>query len=280
MTPGATILRLLFGMMLIAATWAASPSSTQEHTQVYQQWKQGRFSQTFYLHQTFLGYEGDDIRCQPLSDDPTTRRRQYIQLLQQRDIACTGSWCVEGQFKCLSGDSQNCYNLEHVVDLHHSILGEYNKNIMGNIVMAYGLWNQQLGRMAWSQVEAEKREIYGDPLVNSAMLAIIACGERAAAGSGEAEVPIEVSSNFSVSDWVGIIFGGLVLTGVAGLLILVCRARSRLAHQPLPQTDGSELSSEADQREVSDAEPAGPELDPALEVSDLEAAEQAPLPTA
>lgn len=268
---------------------AAKLNSTQEHSQIYQEWKQGRFHETLFLPQTYLGFE-EDVRCQPLSDDSTERRNQYVGLLRQRNIGCSGSWCIEGQFRCRYGNSQDCYNLEHMVDLQNSMLGEYNRNIVGNIVMAYGKWNQQVGSLTWPRVEAEKTEIYGRQLMEAAMLAIIECGEKALGvppqepelepekpEPEEPEVPMKFLSGLTASDWVGIVCGSFILSVVAVLLVLVSRIRlgERPGHGLFPQSE-HDLSSEADQQEVSDVEQGEPGRNPELEDVDPAAAEPAP----
>lgn len=43
--------------------------------------------------------------------------------------------------------------------------------------MAYGRWNQEIGRMNCTRVEIEKREIYENDIVNQALLNIQFCHE-------------------------------------------------------------------------------------------------------
>jgi hypothetical protein len=61
-------------------------------------------------------------------------------------------------WSCLSG-SQECYHVEHIIPRGNSIpeLAECPTDIYGNLVMAYGKWNVQLGNKYFS----EKNEIYG-----------------------------------------------------------------------------------------------------------------------
>lgn len=273
---------------------AAKLNSTQEHSQIYLQWKQGRFHETLFLPQTYLGFE-EDVRCQPLSENSSQRRNQYLELLRQRNIGCSGSWCIDGEFKCQFGNSQDCYNLEHIVDLQNSILEEYNRNIVGNIVMAYGRWNQQVGSLTWPRVEAEKIEIYGRQLMEEAMLAIVECGEKALGPPPsepevpepevpepqEPEVPMKFLSGLTTSDWIGIVCGSFILSVLAVLLVLVSRIRldERADQGLLPQAD-PDLSSEADQQEVSDVEQGEPELNPEFGDTDPAAVEPAPLASA
>ncbi len=219
---------ILFGVMALASNGilAARTSSTREHTETYRQWKEGNFHFNFFLTDTFL----QEHRCTALSEDGTERRKQYLKLLQDNDIPCSGDWCIDDKFKCQRGNSQSCYNLEHIIDISNSMLEHQNKNIVGNIIMAYGKWNQQVGQLVWQNVEIEKREIYGNDIVNRAMLNIQYCHElhptsvdtdddmeddsMPTEDEDLDDVDIDESSSTSTSTIVGYIFGGLVLVGL------------------------------------------------------------------
>ena len=170
------MLRFIFMLLCLGTVSAATLNGRAGHTAIYRDWKQGIFTQTLFLPNTYLGMTSDlDYICQDLGETRPT----YLNILQQRRIGCSGSWCINGQFRCNYGKSQECYNVEHIVDSQNSIpeLADYNKNILANVIMAYGCWNQQVGQLRWESVEAEKREIYGNALMDSAINAIIRCHE-------------------------------------------------------------------------------------------------------
>ncbi len=81
---------------------------------------------------------------------------------------CVGRWCqyedpsLSGSgpvWSCLPRGSLECYQAEHIIPKVNSIpeLAGCSPNIYGNLVMAYGRWNNALGNKYFS----EKDEIYG-----------------------------------------------------------------------------------------------------------------------
>lgn len=221
----------LFVFSLFIAVVCAAGSSTTVHTQTYEQWKAGVFDKTFFLPNTFL----DKHRCLSLSEDGRERRQQYLELLEAEGIQCTGDWCIDGEFRCPYGNSKSCYNMEHIIDIKNSMpaLAGWNKNIVGNIIMAYGKWNQDLGSMRWDNVESEKREIYGNDIVNRAMLNIQFCheehptpnqddvDENDAMPEDDMDMPVE--SHGDLSTEIGFGVGGLVLVALCVGLYLAFR---------------------------------------------------------
>lgn len=208
---------------LIVSANAALESSSQNHSTTYAQWKAGTFNRTFFLPETFLSKH----RCMALSENGSIRRRQFLQLLQSEGVTCQGDWCIDNKFKCDSGNSKSCYNLEHIIDLKNSILPHWNKNIAGNIVMAYGKWNQEMGQLTWPMVELEKREIYGNDLVNRAILNLQFCHLKHSTpvqeildddDSEDIDLPIGPSGNWNAK--IGWILGGLILILIIVAIIM------------------------------------------------------------
>lgn len=74
-------------------------------------------------------------------------------------VPCTGKWCVNGKWPCKYGDSKNCYNVEHIIPTMNNIkaLIGCSLNIQGNMIKAYGAWNQALS----NEYFGEKAIIYG-----------------------------------------------------------------------------------------------------------------------
>src|SRR5436190_12329585 len=61
-------------------------------------------------------------------------------------VMCTGEWCIDGQWICKVNNSQDCYNAEHIVPKGNNIkeINGCSLDIQGNLIMAYGKWNQKL----------------------------------------------------------------------------------------------------------------------------------------
>lgn len=91
-------------------------------------------------------------------------------------VACIGQWCVDGQWKCKYGDTQNCYHVEHIIPKNNNIqeIQGCDTNVVGNLIMSYGAWNQLLSDGYYG----EKVEIYGDKIVKSAYKSILKACSR------------------------------------------------------------------------------------------------------
>lgn len=68
-------------------------------------------------------------------------------------------------------------HVEHIIDSNNgpSKLINCNKNIRGNLIIAKGQWNTQLGNMCWADVEQEKREVYGNDIFQYAYDSVELC---------------------------------------------------------------------------------------------------------
>ena len=71
--------------------------------------------------------------------------------------------------------------VEHIVDKANGPehLEECNKDIMGNLIIAAGEWNQQVGQMCWKDVEREKRSVYGSDIMSYALTSAEECCGKA-----------------------------------------------------------------------------------------------------
>jgi hypothetical protein len=127
-----------------------------------------------YLPDTFGGDFNNPCQIINTRDD-------YLKVLKDNGIKCSGSWCdSKGGFSCKEGP-YNCYNMEHIVDLKNSMFDDYGdqpKMILGNLIMAYGKWNIEMGPLKWENVEREKRNVYGDNVVDQAIDNIQKCYDR------------------------------------------------------------------------------------------------------
>ena len=142
---------------------------TSKHTSIYEEWKSGEFTGTLFLKNTYLGDHWNIDPCQKID------RKKYIKLLLDNNIACSGTWCVDNEYKC--GSREDCYHVEHIIDQKNSNpeYERYDKNILGNVIMAYSQWNMQVGKLSWNDIKEEKREIYGQDIFQKAINNIIAC---------------------------------------------------------------------------------------------------------
>jgi hypothetical protein len=86
-------------------------------------------------------------------------------------VPCIGKWCVNGTFNCIRYNNQGCYNVEHIIDKRTNL----NTNIVGNLVMAYGKWNQELGRKTYAESNAEKIRVYGQKSIDLALHYVTTC---------------------------------------------------------------------------------------------------------
>ncbi|CAK7994859.1 Hypothetical protein POVR1_LOCUS377 [uncultured virus] len=67
--------------------------------------------------------------------------------------------------------------VEHIIDSTNgpSELIDCDKNIRGNLIIARGTWNNQVGKLCWTHAEAEKRKVYGDVIVDFAYASVNEC---------------------------------------------------------------------------------------------------------
>lgn len=149
-------------------------TSVYKHTKTYLEWKSGTFfHEDFFSRDTYLGHYPKLDPCTVLT------KNQYIKLLKDNGGKCSGKWCIDGEWKCRSGDSQECYNLEHIIDSKNSDTEfgpSFNKNILGNYIFAYGRWNQEIGRIKdWSSIKNEKKEVYGKDIFDRAYQTVYEC---------------------------------------------------------------------------------------------------------
>ena len=155
---------------------SAPPTPTIfKHTKTYLEYKEGLFKyEDFFMKSSFLGDNPSLDICEPMS------KTRYLTLLKKNNIVCSGKWCnEEGGFGCQVGNSQDCYNQEHIIDLKNSdpeFGNAFEKDILGNFIMAYGRWNQELGRLRdWESIKNEKREIYRSEIFDKAYKNVKEC---------------------------------------------------------------------------------------------------------
>ena len=147
------------------------------------------------------------------TEETTSMTAQIYRDYIKNTIQCTGKWCVENQWKCLPGDSKNCYNVEHIIPKANTIL-EINgcsTDIQGNLIMAYGEWNQQLSNIYYG----EKVVIYGSTIFKSAYKSIY----KACHGSNPLFYPDELCLSNNSGIFLALIL--LILTIIILITILL-----------------------------------------------------------
>jgi hypothetical protein len=170
--------------------------------------------------------------CQSLSKSP---RRQYIGVLEDNGINCEGPYCVDGEFKCnqQKGEANNCYHVEHIIDMQNSLedVKGMDKNILPNLIMAYAKWNRQIGQLNWMHVENEKREVYGDRIVNLAIHNIKVCDRfRNPDRYGDAD------DGLTVGQVIMIIIGGIFICLLSVIVYWLCCSSPNTVVPPMPQS--------------------------------------------
>lgn len=208
---------ILLFLCLAVGSYAAG-NSPVTHTDIYQKWKAGNFTKTLFLPDTYLPFDSypmnRDVACQKLSDDQIQLRRQYVNLLKQAGINCTVDWCINGQFYCGSSSAE-CYQVEHIIDKVNSDpeLDGLDVNIVGNLVMAYSKWNQQVGQLKWDNVVAEKQEIYTTFLFQKARHFVLTCNQP--------------STSTDISSMIGMVLGSAILIVICIALYFVMKLKPR-----------------------------------------------------
>jgi hypothetical protein len=107
-----------------------------------------------------MTYGAGTYKCNTINNN--TQFRDKINSM----FECTYSHCmIDNTWGCNFGDSQNCYNVEHIIPKNNKLteLSDCNTNIYGNLIMAYGKWNTELSNGYLD----EKILIYGDIFTNA-----------------------------------------------------------------------------------------------------------------
>ena len=130
-----------------------------EHTKTYKEHWITTGNKNYYFYDIRTFGQNSINPCTVIKRN-TIFRDNYV----NKNILCEGIWCINKAFKCNRYKTQTCYNVEHIIDTRR-----YNNdnctNIYANLVMAYGKWNTELGRLPYKDSETEKREVYGDDII-------------------------------------------------------------------------------------------------------------------
>lgn len=164
-----TTLTLLLAIFLLAhasleavsdgmAAQAVNKPCTHSFTKYFEQHRL-HIPKDFFYPKTLSSATGKD-RCEPYSNDRL--RKEYASWIKSTD------------------------QVEHMIDRNNGPpeLAHCNKNIRGNLVMAIGAWNQEVGQLCWDDVAREKRNVYGNEAFEYAYQSVKTCCGTEGGSSG------------------------------------------------------------------------------------------------
>lgn len=164
-----TILLILLLLLIFKFKFAYSGNvkCNHVHSDTFENYKNNY--DVLSLKYTYRGSFND--KCMDLGED---YRERYIDVLMANNIKCIGKWCNNNTYSC-ENTNPECYQVEHIVDRKNTPYKNCNTNILGNVIMAYGLWNRQMGQLCWNNTYVEKKIIYGEYIVCQAIKNVIDC---------------------------------------------------------------------------------------------------------
>lgn len=188
--------------LLLICIWIVKANNCDERTLIYKSHINDNTNYYYFVPQTHMAGTAK-MNAQDY--------RTYV-----KDVfGCTGKWCVEGQWKCNIGDSKNCYNVEHIIPKVNNIkeISDCSLDIQGNLVMAYGAWNQALSNTYYG----EKTTVYGVDVVKSAYKSVYkACYNKEPEYYPNELCLVNTSIGFVIADVMLIM---LIIFVIIGLLI-------------------------------------------------------------
>lgn len=188
---------VIIGLTIMVSTYSYV-SEEYPHTAVYinrNATKLGNKDYFYFDVRTFGSDFSEEVQCKTVYETSNQPFRNYI---SQR-FDCDGEWCNDG-WHCTV--PMECYEVEHIIDKNGpEFTNQFcNKNVFGNLVMAYGRWNRQLGNLQNKNYKYslnEKREIYNEERLNMARAIIERCNPGCV-NSYEEEPEIKSSSRVDV----------------------------------------------------------------------------------
>jgi len=157
-------------LMLYTLLWT---TFAQKHTSIFNEYwnTYGNTNNMFYHPDTF----GKNIYTDPC--EKITYNTKYKNYVNQYINPCIGKWCIDYKFNCLQYNS-SCYQVEHIIDKKGQEYDIECTLIAGNLVMAYGKWNNGLGGFAGSNYTnsvIEKTIVYGKEIMDDVRHIIETC---------------------------------------------------------------------------------------------------------
>lgn len=142
------------------------------HTNVYNDFYKEDNSLNMFFDEHTFGMNVYDNPCEEIKYSSKFRKAV------NNKFDCDGIWCINNTFAC--DKNRDCYHVEHIIDKNGPEFNDacYNKNIAGNLIMAWSRWNSELGTLAqhnYNYSHDEKIQIYGANIVYNAKNNIIKC---------------------------------------------------------------------------------------------------------
>jgi hypothetical protein len=141
----------MFAIILFFALYNSIELDCNERTKIFQEHNEYNANSFYFVKESYSAGE-----------DPYKSNSINNQLFRNTVISklkCNYKHCINNEWKC-DATNQECYHVEHIIPTGHNIpeLLGCDVNIFGNLIMAYGKWNNQLS----NKYLAEKRIIYGE----------------------------------------------------------------------------------------------------------------------
>jgi hypothetical protein len=151
-----------------------------------------------------------------------TTTNEKFRRLMKNNVKCTGKWCVDGEWKCKLGNNRDCYNVEHIIPQANQItdIQGCSLDIVGNLVMAYGAWNQELSNSYYG----EKVIVYGSTIVKSAYISIYKACHKINPSIFPAELCLS-SYNYTKYLVFILLFFGFVVVGIIAWVTRPCNRK-------------------------------------------------------
>jgi hypothetical protein len=136
---------------LFFALYNSMELDCNERTKIFQEHNTDNTNSFYFVKESYSAGEAPD--------KPNSINNQKFRDAVANKSKCNYEHCINDEWKC-DATNQECYHVEHIIPKAHNIpeLSGCDVNIFGNLIMAYGKWNNQLS----NKYLAEKRIIYGD----------------------------------------------------------------------------------------------------------------------
>jgi hypothetical protein len=143
-------------LFILFVVVAAYDKDCDERTKVLIEHGNSNYNGFYFVDKTYGGFQS----CKTINTNDDFRK--YI----NQKFPCNYEHCRSGlpaPWGC--GNSKECYEVEHIIPKANNIpeLEGCNTNIYGNLIMAYGVWNNQLSNTHFN----EKKLIYGEIFDNA-----------------------------------------------------------------------------------------------------------------
>lgn len=156
--------------LVICVVFGANPSGSDGPTVVFNSHGPSNSNGYYFIPETFINI---DV-CTHIDN-----RAEFLALLAEKNIQCGSRyWCIDNKFLTNEAHNRNYYELEHIIDRSNMEYGDCDTSIIGNLIMAYGVWNNQVGQLNWNAVKKEKALVYGNIFSQAERNVITCCTQQ------------------------------------------------------------------------------------------------------